>query len=167
MCNVGVCMMNSLVGIRFYSKILISREAYFTIFECYTFRLWNSKHIMIDQQEFTVGFTGGASGKESICQCRTHLPMQDTSANMWVPSLSQEDPQQKEMATPSSILAWEMPWTEEPGGLQSMRSQSHTTDWLSTAQNGLSTIKNGIKEVRHALNIRAPYQQFGSQNTQK
>ena len=35
-------------------------------------------------------------------------------------SLSQEDPQEKEMATHSSILAREVPWTEEPGGLQSM-----------------------------------------------
>ena len=40
-----------------------------------------------------------------------------------VQSLSQEDPQEKEMATDSSILAWEIPWTEEPGGLQSMGSQ--------------------------------------------
>ena len=38
----------------------------------------------------------------------------------WVRSLSQEDPQEKEMATHSSILAREVPWTEEPGGLQSM-----------------------------------------------
>ena len=37
-----------------------------------------------------------------------------------VPSLGQEDPLEKEMATHSSILAWEVPWTEEPGGLQSM-----------------------------------------------
>ena len=35
----------------------------------------------------------------------------------------QEDPPENEMATHSSILAWEMPWTEEPGGLQSMRLQ--------------------------------------------
>ena len=41
-------------------------------------------------------------------------------------SLGQEDPLEKEMATYSSILAWEMPWTEEPGGLQSMGSQSRT-----------------------------------------
>ena len=40
------------------------------------------------------------------------------------PSLGQEDPLEKEMATHSSILAWEIPWTEEPGGLQSMESQS-------------------------------------------
>ena len=41
----------------------------------------------------------------------------------WVQSLGQEDPLKKEMATHSSILAWRIPWTEEPGGVQSMRSQ--------------------------------------------
>ena len=41
----------------------------------------------------------------------------------WVPSLGQEDPLQKEMATHFSILAWRTPWTEEPGGLQSMELQ--------------------------------------------
>ena len=40
-----------------------------------------------------------------------------------VSSLGQEDPLEKEMATHSSILAWEITWTEEPGRLQSMRSQ--------------------------------------------
>ena len=42
---------------------------------------------------------------------------------MWVRSLSQEDPLEKEMATRSSIPAWRIPWTEEPGGLPSMASQ--------------------------------------------
>ena len=41
----------------------------------------------------------------------------------WVRSLGQEDPLEKEMATHSSILAWKIPWTEEPGRLQSMGSQ--------------------------------------------
>ena len=41
----------------------------------------------------------------------------------WVPSLGQEDPLEKGMATESSILAWRTPWTEEPGGLQSVGSQ--------------------------------------------
>ena len=41
----------------------------------------------------------------------------------WVRSLGQEDSLEKEMATHSSILAWRIPWTEEPGGLQSMGSQ--------------------------------------------
>ena len=44
-----------------------------------------------------------------------------------VQSLDQEDPLEKEMAIRSSILAWEIPWTEEPGGLQSMRSQKSQT----------------------------------------
>ena len=48
--------------------------------------------------------------------------MQETQETQ-VQSLGQEDPLEEEMATPSSILAWEIPWTEEPGGLQSMRSQ--------------------------------------------
>ena len=39
---------------------------------------------------------------------------------MWVWPLSQEDPLEKEMATHSNVLAWEIPWTEEPGGLQFM-----------------------------------------------
>ena len=45
--------------------------------------------------------------------------MQETQ----VQSLGQEDPLEKGMATHSSILAWEIPWTEDPGGLQSMGSQ--------------------------------------------
>ena len=43
----------------------------------------------------------------------------------WVRSLGQEDPLEKEIATHSSIFAWEIPWTEEPGGLQSMSLQKN------------------------------------------
>ena len=46
---------------------------------------------------------------------------------MQVQSLGQEDPLEEEMATHSSIFAWEIPWTEEPGGLQSMGSQKNQT----------------------------------------
>ena len=42
-------------------------------------------------------------------------------------SLGQEDPLEKEMATHSSILAWEIPWTEEPGGLHSMGLEKSQT----------------------------------------
>ena len=48
--------------------------------------------------------------------------MQETQET-WVRSLVQEDPLEEEMATHSRILAWEIPWTEETGGLQSMGSQ--------------------------------------------
>ena len=58
---------------------------------------------------FVKSFPGGSEGKE-------YLPaMQET----WVQSLGQEDPLEGGMVTHSSILAWRIPWTEEPGELQS------------------------------------------------
>ena len=55
-----------------------------------------------------------------VTQRVKRLPaMQET----WVWSLGREDPLEKEKATDSSILAWRIPWTEEPGGLQSTGSQ--------------------------------------------
>jgi len=56
-----------------------------------------------------------------VAQMVRHLP---AVLETWVQSLSQEDPLEKEMATHSSILAWRIPRTEVPGGLQSMGSQS-------------------------------------------
>ena len=49
----------------------------------------------------------------------------------WVQPLSQEDPLEKGMATHSSILGWRTPWTEEPGGLQSMGSPRVGHDWVT------------------------------------
>ena len=46
-----------------------------------------------------------------------------TMRETWVPSLGREDPLEKEMAIHSSTIAWKLPWTEEPGRLQSMGSQ--------------------------------------------
>ena len=55
-----------------------------------------------------------------VAQIVNHLPaMQET----WVLSLDQEDPLEKGMATHSNILAWRIPWTQDPGRLQSMESQ--------------------------------------------
>ena len=59
-----------------------------------------------------------------VAQRLMHVPaMQET----WVRSLGQEDALEKEMAAHSSILPWRIPWTEEPGGLQSMGSQESDT----------------------------------------
>ena len=55
-----------------------------------------------------------------MAQMVKHLP---TLWEMWVQSLGWEDPLEKKMATHSSIFAWEIPWTEEPGRLQSMGLQ--------------------------------------------
>ena len=63
-----------------------------------------------------MGFPGDTRGKELTCQCRR-------CKETWVQSLGVEDPLEKEMATHFRILAWRVPWTEEPGGLQSMGSQ--------------------------------------------
>ena len=65
-----------------------------------------------------------SDGAFPVAQAVKNLPaMQETQ----VQSLDWEDPLKKEMATHSSILAWRIPWTEEPGGLQSMRSQKGQT----------------------------------------
>ena len=58
-----------------------------------------------------------------------HLP---TMWETWVRSLSWKVPLEKEIATHSSILAWKIPWTEEPGALQSMGSQRVGHDWATS-----------------------------------
>ena len=71
-------------------------------------------------------FDTGAS--QMAQQWRTHLPMQE----MRVQSLGGEDALEEGMATRSGILAWRIPWTEEPGGLQSMESQRVGHDWATS-----------------------------------
>ena len=69
-----------------------------------------------------------ASNTFPVAQMVKNLPaMRETL----VISLGQEDYLQKEMATHSSILAWRIPWTEEPGGLQSIESQTVGHDWAT------------------------------------
>ena len=63
---------------------------------------------------------GLRSGTSLVAQTVKNLP---AVRETWVPSLGREDPLEEGMATHSSILAWRIPWTEEPGGLQSMGSQ--------------------------------------------
>ena len=62
----------------------------------------------------------------------------------WVPSLGQEDPLEEEMATHFSILAWEIPWTEEPCGLHTLGSQRARHD-LITKQQRILTIQRQIR----------------------
>ena len=72
------------------------------------------------------------------------LAMQETQ-EMWLQSLGWEETLEKEMATPTSILAWKIPWTEVPGGLQSMGSQ----------------------RVGHDLQTKQQQQQFRSRDRQE
>ena len=82
-----------------------------------------------------LGFPGSSVSKESAC-----------SSGDLGSILGWEDPLEKEMVNHSSILAWKMPWTEEPGGLQSMESQSGTTDWLT-----LSLFRNRLLRDKRKL----------------
>ena len=68
--------------------------------------------------------------------------MQETQ----VQSLGQEDPLEKEMATHSSVLAWRIPWKEEPGGLQSLGSQRVRHDWVMSIS--LILIKKKTQQIR-------------------
>ena len=80
----------------------------------------NSYNFLIQWAEFVLVMVCVFSWASQVAQSgRIHLPMQETQ----VQSLGWEDPLEEEMATHSSILAWRIPWTEEPGGLQSMGSQ--------------------------------------------
>ena len=90
--------------------------------------------------------------------------MQETQ----VQSVSREDPLEKEMATHSGILAWKIPWTEEPGGLPSMRvtkNQTRLSDWAGSSiltwripwaeePGGLQFM--GLERVRHDLATEHP-----------
>ena len=88
-----------------------------------------------------IGFPGGASGKESACQCRKHKRFR---FDPWVRKISLE----YEIATHSSILAWKIPRTEEPGGLQSMGSQRVRNNWAYTHQIAVSIVQNNRKKEK-------------------
>ena len=81
---------------------------------------------------FQWGFPGGISSKEPACQCRRHkrcigrIPWRNTHSN---------------------ILAWRIPWTEEPGGLQSMGSQRVRHDWNDLAHSNL--VVNILLNMQH------------------
>ena len=100
----GCCVQAALVG-----RILLIQI-------CSSRRFWK-----IDKLLYIMGFPDGSDGKEPPAMQKTRV---------W--SLGREDPLEKEMATHSSILAWRIPWTEEPGGLQSMWLQRVGHDWTHT-----------------------------------
>ena len=94
----------NLISLRIYSE----RTGSFCVYICiYIFEL------------YLIGFPGGTVEKNPLANARD---TEDT-----VRSLDWEDPLEEEMATHSRILVWEIPWTEEPGGLQSMGSKESAT----------------------------------------
>ena len=83
----------------------------------------------------------------------------------WVWPLGQEDPLEKEMANHSSILAWEIPWTEEAGRLQSMVSKNWTQ--LSNGAHGQAQLPCAVHRAKISNKSRLFYEFmiFGKTNT--
>ena len=73
-----------------------------------------------------------------MAQWVKNVPAMQETQEMRVWYTGWEDPLEKGMATHSSILAWRIPWTEDPGGLQSMGSQTVERDWAIAAADAKS-----------------------------
>ena len=71
----------------------------------------------------TIKINSTGNGMQILSGMAQRLKRLPATRETWVRSLGREDPLEKKMATHSSILAWEIPWTEEPGRLQSTGSQ--------------------------------------------
>ena len=85
-----------------------------------------------------------------VAQMLEHLPaMQET----WVQSLGREDPLEKEMATHSGILAWKIPWMEEPGGLQFMGSQRVGHDRATSLSLSFQHFASGGQSVGSSASV--------------
>ena len=102
-----------------WGQYVVHQNLHDVIYQLYLSKKWG-KYFYGGVGGF-MGFSGGSAGKESACQCRR--------CGVW--SLGWEDPLEKRMATHSNILPGEIPWTEEPGGLQSMGSQRVRRDWVT------------------------------------
>ena len=95
---------------------------------------WEHRKPFYDSVSSSLNSTGNSAiswviGMILVAQRLKHLP---AMREAWVQSLGWEDPLEKEMATHSSILAWRIPWMEEPGGLQSTGSQRVGHDWATS-----------------------------------
>ena len=97
-------------------------------------RCWEKGAIHTDTHKHAVGdlylYKVQEYGK-TVVQVVKNLPAMPET---WVQSLGREDSLEKGMATHSSILAWRIPWTEEPGRLQSMESQRIRHDWATNTR---------------------------------
>ena len=93
-------------------------------------------------------FSTTSKGASLVAQTLKNLP---TMQEAWIQSLGQEDPLEKGMATHSNILAWRIPWTEEPGRLYSPWGSkvSDTTEWLAIHFKLIYSVSNKIlKEIK-------------------
>ena len=96
-----------------------------------------------------------------VAQMVKHLStMQET----WVRSRGRDDPLEKEMATHSSTLAWKIPWTEEPGRLQSIGSQRVRHDWTTSLQFGFLYSNAQIQKRNNQANLHSEIKTAATSN---
>ena len=90
----------------------------------------------VDEGDYKDFIIDSKCNEKSLDDFKQHFPCSSVCNlpaiwETWVLSLGREDPLEEEMATHSSILAWKISWTEEPGGVQSMGSQRARHDWAT------------------------------------
>ena len=107
--------LHALLGVCFYLDIWVLWLEYTDLFQCTVMAGWK----FLNWKAFLV------------VQMVKNVPANAGDIRDWVWSLSQGDPLEKGMATLSSTLTWRIPWTEEPGRLQSMELQSIGHDWAT------------------------------------
>ena len=110
---------------------------------------------------FLRGFPGGTSGKEPAGQCRRHKRLRFSP-------LGWEDPLKKDIATHSSIFAWRIPWTEEPGGIQSIKLQrvGHKWSGLARTQAGIASCQKFSLVAKFGLSAQMIYSRDSQSNSQ-
>ena len=98
------------------------------------------------------------TGASPMARQIKNLPVMQKTQEMRVWSLCWEDPLEEGMATRSNIFAWKIPWTEEPGGLQSRGSQRVRHNWACThACNFVTNFKNGQHQKFFLLKIQTDW----------
>ena len=110
-----------MLPIRTWNQLIKQLDNYIIVL---TISLYNNNYYKIE----IVFQSSNLTGITLVAQMIKNLPVM---WDIWVWSLGQEDSLEKEMVIQSSILAWEIPWTEEPGGLQFMELQRITQDWAT------------------------------------
>ena len=145
----GVCRLQSTANLACHPFCRVLLEYIYSNSLTYCPRLlgttvaeWSSCERLYDPQNLTClllsslwirDFPGDSDGKESACSAGDRI---------W--SLHRDDPLEKGVATHSSILAWRIPWTEEPGGLQSLRLQRVLHNWATNTHSFIPLSKKCV-----------------------
>ena len=116
--------------------------------------VWKKQNKNVNKARIQNKSPGGSDGKEVAC---------NAGDQVW--SLGREDPMSKGMATHSSILAWDSPWTEEPGGLQFTESRRVKHDWVTNTNQALTSQPEDV--TRRPVHFSKGSQPHGKKKKEK